>query len=225
MAARITAALGDAATVMNVGAGTGSYEPGDRVVVAVEPSAVMIDQRPRGAAPVVRAVAEDLPFADDSFDAAMAVLTVHHWLDVAAGLAEMSRVARRLVVFTFDPDVHRSFWLLQDYVPEANALPSNNAVGPHAVADAVDADRVEVVPVPSDCIDGFNWAYWRRPAAYLDPEVRACISGLALLDDHLVAARMERLRRDLQDGTWHDRYGHLLELPSIDGGLRLVVRD
>jgi SAM-dependent methyltransferase len=225
VAAQIDRALGDATAVVNVGAGTGSYEPPRRTVVAVEPSRVMIGQRPEGSAPVVQAVAEHLPFADRTFDAAMALLTIHHWLDLVAGLTEMARVARRLVVFTFDPIVHNSFWLFDDYVPEANALPSSNTVGPDAVAEIVGADRIEVVPIPADCIDGFNWAYWRRPQAYLDPEVRACISGLALLDDDLVARRMDRLRADLDDGTWTERHGHLLGIDSIDGGLRLVVRD
>jgi SAM-dependent methyltransferase len=224
VADQIDRALGDAATVVNVGAGTGSYETRRRTVVAVEPSGVMIGQRPAGAAPAVRAVAEHLPFADRAFDAATAFLTVHHWSDVVAGLAEMARVAHRLVVFTFDPTVHRSFWLLEDYLPEANALPSANTMGPDAVAEAMGADRIEVVPIPADCIDGFNWAYWRRPRAYLDPEVRACISGLALLDDDLVNLRMKRLRADLEDGTWEKRHGHLRRLDSIDGGLRLVVR-
>ncbi len=225
VADQIGRALGDATAVVNVGAGTGSYEPAGRTVVAVEPSRVMIAQRPKGSAPAVRAVAEHLPFPDGTFDAAMALLTVHHWIDAAAGLAEMARVARRLVVFTFEPTVHNSFWLFEDYLPEVNALPSTNAVGADAVAEMVGADRVEVVPVPADCIDGFNWAYWRRPHAYLDPDVRACISGLALLDDGLVARRMERLRTDLEDGTWTGRHGHLLGIDCIDGGLRLVVRD
>jgi len=225
VADQIDRALGDATAVVNVGAGTGSYEPAGRTVVAVEPSGVMIGQRPVGSAPVVQAVAEHLPFPDRTFGAAMALLTIHHWIDVAAGLTEMARVARRLVVFTFDPTVHNSFWLFEDYVPESVALPSSNTVGPDAVAEIVGADRIEVVPVPADCIDGFNWAYWRRPHAYLDPDVRACISGLALLDDDLVARRMGRLRADLDDGTWTARHGHLLGIDSIDGGLRLVVRD
>jgi SAM-dependent methyltransferase len=225
LAAQIARALSDATTVVNVGAGTGSYEPSDRAVVAVEPSQVMIAQRPSGSAPVVRAVAERLPLADQTFDAALAVLTVHHWTDVTAGLAEMGRVARRLVVLTFDPIVHNSFWLFDDYIPEAVAPVATNATRSHAVAEALGADRVEVVDVPADCTDGFNWAYWRRPAAYLDPEIRACTSVLALLDDDLVARRMDRLARDLDDGTWESRYGHLLGLDSIDGGLRLVVRD
>ena len=153
------------------------------------------------------------------------MLTIHHWTDVSAGLAEMARVARRVVVLTFDPVVHKAFWFFEDYVPESNALPSTNIVGPDAVAEVIGADRIEVVPVPADCIDGFNWAFWNRPRAYLDPEIRSCMSGLALLDDDLVARRMERLGSDLDDGTWERRYGYLRGLESIDGGFRLVVRD
>ncbi|HEY7948163.1 MAG TPA: methyltransferase domain-containing protein [Acidimicrobiales bacterium] len=210
--------------MVNIGAGTGSYEPADRGVVAVEPSAVMIGQRPVGAAPVVQAVAEGLPFGDGAFEAGLAVFTIHHWHDVAAGLSEMSRVARRLVIFTFDPPVHNAFWLLEEYVPEISTLASNQTVRPEVVAEMVGADRIEIVPIPADCIDGFNWAYWRRPEAYLDPEVRACMSGLALLDDEMVAERMARLAADIEDGTWLSRHGHLLGLESIDGGLRIVVR-
>jgi SAM-dependent methyltransferase len=224
VAAQIGRALGEGRSVVNVGAGTGSYEPTDRTVVAVEPSGVMIAQRGSAAGPAVRAVAEQLPFPDDSFDAALALLTVHHWTDPAAGLAEMARVARRVVVFTFDFEIHRTFWLMEDYVPEAAAPPSTNVLGADEVAGIIGADRIETVAVPADCIDGFNWAYWCRPEAYLDPEVRACISGLALLDDGLVAGRMEQLRRDLDDGTWERRHGALRELDSIDGGFRLVVR-
>jgi SAM-dependent methyltransferase len=225
IAAQVERALGDAARVVDVGAGTGSYEPTGRRVVAVEPSPVMVSQRAFDAPPVVRAVAERLPFADGAFEAAMAVLTIHHWTDTVGGLREMRRVARRVVVLTFDPVVHASFWLLADYVPEANALPSAHIAGPDAVADVIGATRVEAVPVPGDCIDGFNWAYWKRPEAYLDPEVRACISGLALLPSDVVERRMERLRADLADGTWEARYGHLRKLDTIDGGFRLVVRE
>ena len=224
LAAQFDRALGEGATVVNVGAGTGSYEPADRRVVAVEPSGVMISQRRPGSAPAVRAVAEHLPFADRSFDAALALLTVHHWQDAAAGLAEMSRVARRLVIFTFDPVVHMDFWMVQEYLPESVALPTTDVISPEAVAAAVGADSIEVVPVPADCSDGFYWAYWCRPRAYLDPEVRACISGMAQLDDDLVAERMARLGADLEDGTWEERHGHLRDLDSIDGGFRLVVR-
>jgi len=224
IAVQIARALGDARTVVDVGAGTGSYEPVDARVVAVDPSPVMVAQR-TDRAPVVRAVAEHLPFGDGAFDAAMAVLTIHHWSDVAGGLCEMARTARRVVVLTFDPVVHSSFWLFTDYLPEVNALPVARVVGPDVVADTIGAARVEVVPVPADCVDGFNWAYWRRPEAYLDPEVRACMSGLALLPPGLVDERMARLASDLRDGSWHERHGDLLGLDAVDGGLRLVVRD
>jgi SAM-dependent methyltransferase len=225
IAAQVTRALGPARTVVNLGAGSGSYEPTDRRVVAVEPSPVMAAQRPVGAAPVVRAVAERLPFPDGSFDAALAVLTIHHWRDVVGGLREAARVARRLAILTFDPVVHSTFWLFTDYVPEVNALDMSRVMRPDAVADVIGAQRVEVVPVPGDCIDGFNLAFWQRPERYLDPEVRACMSGLATLPDDLVAARMERLAADLDDGTWHARHGHLRDEASFDGGLRLVIRE
>jgi SAM-dependent methyltransferase len=225
VADQIAASLADAVTILNVGAGTGSYEPVGREVVAVEPSGVMMAQRPAGSAPVVQARAERLPFGDQRFDAAMALLTIHHWADPVAGLTEMGRVAGRVVVFTFDPEVHASMWLFEDYVPEAVAPSSTVSMPPEEVAAILGAQRIEPVPVPADCSDGFNWAYWRRPWAYLDPEVRACISGLALLDDDLVAGRMERLGRDLADGTWMRRHGRLLDRETVDGGLRLVVRD
>ncbi len=224
IAAQIGRALGSARTVVDVGAGTGSYEPADRVVVAVEPSLVMAAQRPVDAAPVVRAVAESLPFPDDCFDAALAVLTIHHWIDVPGGLREMARVAPGVVVLTFDPVVHGGFWLFTDYVPEVNELPSNLVLPPEAVAEIIGADRIEPVMIPSDCVDGFNWAFWQRPEEYLDPEVRACMSGLAILPDDLVARRMDRLRADLADGTWQARHGDLVHDDVIDGGLRLVIR-
>ena len=225
LAAALHGALGGAASVVDVGAGTGSYEPRHAAVVAVEPSPVMAAQRPPGSGPVVRAVAEHLPFADAAFDAALAVFTVHHWSDVTAGLRELGRVARRVVVLTYDPPVHAGFWLYREYLPEAVPLASDGVLGPEAVAEVLGAGRIEVVPVPADCTDGFNWAYWRRPRSYLDPEVRACISGLALLPPPLVARRMERLRADLDDGTWAARHAGLLDLDQVDGGLRLVVRD
>jgi SAM-dependent methyltransferase len=225
IAAQIGRALGEARTVMNVGAGTGSYEPADRLVVAVEPSPVMAAQRAVGAAPLVRAVAESLPFADGSFDAALAVLTIHHWTDVVGGLRETARVARRVAVLSFDPVVHSNFWMFTDYLPEVNALDVSRVMRPEAVAQVIGAQRIENVPVPSDCIDGFNLAYWQRPERYLDPEVRACMSGVATLPDDLVAARMERLAADLEDGTWEARHGHLRDVDVIDGGLRLIIRD
>jgi SAM-dependent methyltransferase len=224
IADQIRRALGSARTVVDVGAGTGSYEPADRAVIAVEPSIVMAAQRAVDAAPVVRAVAESLPFPDGSFDAALAVLTIHHWSDVTGGLREMARVARGVAVLTFDPVVHAKFWLFTDYVPEVNALPSNLVPAPEVVAEVIAAERVEPVMIPSDCVDGFNWAFWQRPEEYLDPEARACMSGLAMLPDDLVAQRMDRLRADIADGTWHARHGDLMHDDVIDGGLRLVVR-
>lgn len=224
IAAQIERALGAARTVVDVGAGTGSYEPDDRPVIAVEPSLVMAGQRAATAAPVVRAVAEHLPFADGAFDAAMAVLTIHHWSDTLGGLREMTRVARQVAVLTFDPVVHATFWLFTEYLPEVTTLPVSRVMDPETVADVIGADRVEPVLVPSDCIDGFNLAFWQRPAAYLDPEVRACMSGLALLSTDLVAERMEHLREDIADGTWHARHRDLLRMDAIDGGFRLVVR-
>ena len=217
------AALGDATRVVNIGAGTGSYEPADRFVVAVEPSAVMIAQRQPGAAPAVRAAAEALPFDDGQFDAAMAILTVHHWSDVPAGLAEMRRVARRRVVLTFDAEVHARTWLM-DYIPEITSLPSS--VGP-AEAELVEGlgvrTSVEVVPVPHDCDDGMMVAYWRRPQAYLDHATHAGASALSHVDHDVLVRGLSRLEDDLRSGEWDRRYGYLRELDSFDCGLRLIV--
>src|SRR3954467_2681901 len=176
IAARIWAALGDAQTVLNVGAGTGSYEPPGRDLTAVEPSALMRAQRPEGSAPVVAATAESLPFDDQSFDAAMAVSTVHHWQDPIAGLREMRRVARRVVVFLFDTSDPGQFWLTRDYLPEFAALRSVRVLASVAdLAGAIGA-RLEPVPIPWDCADGFFEAHWRRPEAYLDANVRRGVS-------------------------------------------------
>ena len=173
IAAQIWAALGDARTVLNVGAGTGSYEPPGREVTAVEPSAVMRAQRPAGAAPCVAAAAQSLPFEDQSFDAAMAVTTVHHWPDPIAGLREMRRVARRVVVFTYDTSDaawRRRFWLTRDYLPEvADLIAGRPSLSEQARAIGA---RIEPVPIPWDCADGFFEAHWRRPEAYLDERVR-----------------------------------------------------
>ncbi|MEC3977132.1 methyltransferase domain-containing protein [Amycolatopsis sp. H20-H5] len=222
VAAAITAALGDATTVVNVGAGAGSYEPDGREVVAVEPSSRMIAQRPPAAAPAVRAYAEHLPFRDRSFDAGLAVLTVHHWTDAAAGLAELRRVSRRQVVLTWDPALVAGFWLVRDYLPEVAAHERGLACL-DAVCAGLEAPEVLPVPVPADCVDGFLGAYWRRPEAYLSARVRTAMSGLALLDPGVVAAGITRLAADLADGTWHRRHGRLLELGELDLGYRLVV--
>jgi SAM-dependent methyltransferase len=223
IAAHLHTALGGARTVLNVGAGTGSYEP-ERELVAVEPSPVMLAQRPAGAAPAVRAVAEALPFRDGAFDAALAVLTTHHWDDAARGLAEMRRVSRRQVVLTWDQAFTAShFWFLTDYLPEA-AVREQGLAAAAAVLEAWPDAEVHPVPVPWDCTDGFFAAYWRRPEAFLVPAVRASISGLALLDQDLVEAAIACLAGDLESGAWARRHADLLGLDELDCGYRLVVR-
>ena len=220
----IREAIGDARTVLDVGAGTGSYEPDDLAVLAVEPSAVMIAQRPAGAAPVVRAVAEALPLADGAVDVAMASQTHHHWADAARGFAEMRRVSRRQVVFTWDQSVAaREFWFVRDYLPEVTERERGLAALDAAVRGLGPNVRVVPVPVPHDCADGFFAAYWRRPRAYLDAGVRAGISGLALLDQRLVERAIGRLAADVADGTWATRYAELAELAELDVGYRVVV--
>jgi SAM-dependent methyltransferase len=192
-------------------------------VLAVEPSEVMIAQRPAVLAPAVQATAEAIPLEDGAVDAALAVLTVHHWRDLERGFAEMRRVARRIVVLTWDPDLARSFWLSREYLPDeavewdiARCPPLETVT--RLVGDAV----VTPVPVPSDCTDGFFGAFWRRPDAYLDPVVRAGISNLAHFGDALAPA-FERLAADLESGEWHRRHAALLELDELDLGYRIVA--
>jgi SAM-dependent methyltransferase len=221
IAAAIDRALGDARTVVNVGAGAGAYEPAGREVTAVEPSETMIAQRPPGSAPVVRAHAEDLPFADGQFDASMAALSDHHWPDRAGGLRELRRVARRTVVFTWDRDAVRDSWLVRDYLAEF-AEATVSGMGIDELADALGGARIEAVPIPADCRDGFLHAYWARPAAYLDPEVRACISVFDTVD---ASDALERLRADLESGAWDERHGHVLEHDQLDLGYRLLIAD
>lgn len=220
IASRIVSALGGAQTVLNVGAGTGSYEPQDHEVVAVEPSATMIAQRLPGAAPVVQASAEALPFADGAFDAALAVLTVHHWTDWRSGVAEITRVARSAVVLTWDP-AHAGFWLTRDYFPDLLALDRSIFPPLDALTSALGGADVLPVPIPHDCTDGFGSAYWRRPEAYLDAGVRGAMSSFTRIGN--VEPRVARLAADLESGRWHDRYGHLLDLDELDAGYRLVV--
>lgn len=212
--------------MVNVGAGAGSYEPGDREVTAVEPSGVMIAQRPPGAAPVVQASAEQLPFADDSFDAAMAVLTIHHWQDVAKGLAEMTRVARRrVVVVTFDPEVNNETWIIRDYLPELRVERERWMPEEARVLAALPAARVEPIPVPRDCTDGMFVAHWGRPEAYLDSDVRAATSVWHLLPPEVVTRAVDALRADLESGAWDERYGDVRELSELDVGLRLITAE
>ena len=224
IAARVWAALGDARTVLNVGAGTGSYEPSDRHVLAVEPSALMRSQRPTDAAPCLVGSAENLPFDDQSFDAAMAFSTVHHWQDPIAGLREMRRVARRVVVFTHDTTetgwLHR-FWLTRDYVPEvADLLVGRPSLA--QLARAIEA-RIEPVLIPWDCADGFFEAYWRRPEAYLDDNVRRGVSVWAKVGPEVEHRAVSGLRHDLASGRWAERNRELVDLDEAELGLRLLI--
>lgn len=223
IAAAIEAALGEAATVVNVGAGAGSYEPAARRVVAVEPALTMIRQRPEGSAPVVQASATHLPFRDGAFGAALAILTVHHWPDRGRGLGELARVAReRVVIMTWNPAVTR-FWLLEDYFPEIAELDGRIFPTLEELGRALGRIEVRPLPVPHDCSDGFLGAYWRRPQAYLDAGVRGAISTFAKLPD--VDAGLRRLRADLDDGTWARRHGHLMRRTELDLGYRLVIAE
>jgi len=213
-------ALGSAKTVLNVGAGAGSYEPRDRQVTAIEPSMEMIGQRRKGSAPAIQGYAEDLPFDDNSFDASMAILTVHHWADKEKGLSELLRVTRGpVVLLTFDPS-YRGIWLT-DYFPELVTLDEGQMprmtdyehwLGPLEIAD---------VPIPHDCTDGFLYAYWRRPGAYLDPRIRSGMSSFWAIDN--VSTGLEKLESDLDTGAWAQLYSHLLDLDVCDLGYRLVT--
>jgi SAM-dependent methyltransferase len=222
IAAAIHAALGDARTVLNVGAGAGAYEPRDREVTAVEPSAVMRAQRPAEAAPCIDARAEALPFGDGEFDATMAVLSDHHWSDRLAGLRELRRVGRRAVVFQWDPAFVGAFWLTREYLPSFAGGLHGGFEGARA---ALGATRVEAVPVPHDCRDGFLMAYWRRPEAYLDATVRANISVFSLLPAEEVDAMVAALRADLESGEWERRHTDLLARDEIDLGYRLLIAE
>jgi hypothetical protein len=225
IAARIHSALGDARTVLNVGAGTGSYEPDDRWVLAVEPSATMRAQRPAGAAPALVARAEALPFDDDAFDAAMACVTIHHWMSPETGLVELRRVSRGpVVVFTFELDFLPAWQL--DYLREgvAEELPRFPAIADVAAALG-GRTRVEHMPTPGDCVDGFFEAFWRRPEALLDPAVRSAQSVWALLGPGVEQRIVTRLAAALDSGAWDAEHGHLRERDSFDGALRLVVSE
>ena len=218
IAARLRAALGPARRVLNVGAGTGNYEPPGLDLVAVEPSGDMIRQRPPGAAPCVQALAGALPFADGAFEAALAILTVHHWPDPAAGLAELRRVTRgRIVILTFDPAARP--WLT-GYLPGLAALDEAQMPALRTYADALGPLSVTPLPVPHDCTDGFLYAYWRRPEAYLDPAVRSGSSSFRALPG--LEAGLDRLRADLDSGEWDRRHAALRGLETYDAGYRLI---
>jgi SAM-dependent methyltransferase len=230
IAGAIRDALGDARTVLNVGAGAGAYEPADLELVAVEPSEVMIAQRPPGSARVVRATAEALPFDDGSFDAAMAILSDHHWSDRRAGIRELRRVARRRVVLlNADPALFDRFWFTTEYLPEFAELIPKAHLEPGAwereLRGLLGPIEVRTVPIPHDCRDGFFGAYWRRPRAYLDREVRSGISVFSLVPADSVERAVAALERDLETAEWEARHRELLELDQIDLGYRLVVAE
>jgi SAM-dependent methyltransferase len=226
IAARITAALGDTASVINIGAGTGSYEP-PSTLMAIEPSQTMIRQRPPGAAAAVQAVAERLPMRDQCVDAALAVLRIHHWTDIVAGIAEMQRIARRRVVIpTCDSaKLDAEFWLLADYLPAARKADAEMAVPIERLMALLVEPVVTPVPVPHDCSDGFGAAYWRRPEAYLDPAVQAGISLLARADPASLARGLTRLAADVDSGRWHDGHADLLERDELDLGYCLITAE
>ena len=226
IAALIHAALGDARTVVNVGAGTGSYEPRDREVVAVEPSEVMIAQRHPSAPPAIQGGAYPLPFEDRSMDAAMAVLTVHHWdADQERGVREMRRVARGpVVILTFDAEVSARMWLIADYLPEVAELDRHTCPPPETLARWLGgAVEIRPVPISRDTPDWSLGSFWAHPERVLDAEARRSVSGFARLPPEVVDRAVAAVGRDLREGTWDARYGHLRELDEYDAGLRLVV--
>lgn len=214
--------LGIAETVLNVGAGTGSYEPNDRSVTAIEPSIEMIQQRNPSEATIIQGSAENLPFDDNSFDASMAVLTVHHWTDKEKGLREMHRVTRGpIVILTFDP-LHQNYWLA-DYFPELVKLDESQMPLMTDYEKWIGPVKTIPVLIPHDCADGFQCAYWRRPAAYLDPRVRAAMSSFQAIDN--VTAGLEKLEDDLNTGAWENKYSELLDLDEYDFGYRLITTE
>jgi SAM-dependent methyltransferase len=220
IATRINAALGKCQSLLNVGAGTGSYEPSNRHVVAIEPSIEMIKRRRNVKSQPIQGSAGQLPFRDGTFDAAVAILTIHHWPDPDAGLAEMCRVARKqVVILTWDPE-HSGFWLVRDYFPEILAIDRPIFPSLGRIEKALGVTDVQIVPIPADCTDGFLGAYWRRPEAYLDQSVRSAISTFSRLDPE---SGLAQLRQDLDNGIWHDRNRELQTLSELDIGYRLVI--
>lgn len=223
IAALIWDAIGPGQSLLNVGAGTGSYEPRDRDVVAVEPSLTMIAQRRGRSTLVAQGVAENLPFPTKSFDAALAVLTVHHWSDREAGLAELRRVSRRQVVFFFEPlETHR-FWGLE-YFEEARDLPfEKDAPGEELLRSCLNVRKVRPALVPIDCTDGFGTAFWARPERYLEPDIQNGMSWIACLPPDVRARGIAKLAKDLASGAWDRRFGHLRAMHLYDGGYRIAV--
>ena len=219
----IHSVLGAARTILNVGAGAGTYEPVDRDLIALERSSLMIAQRPVTAAPVVQGDAVQLPFADKSFDATLAVLTIHHWPDCAKGLAELKRVSKRVVILTWDPVIENDFWLTRDYFPEIIAHDQEQFPTLSALEKTLGRIEVRPVLIPHDCTDGFLCAYWRRPEMYLDESARTAISAFARLGD--ISDRVAHLRYDLTSGEWRRRNESILHETERDFAYRLIVAD
>lgn len=221
LALAIQDAIGDAEKILNVGAGAGSYEPSYCSVVALEPSTTMLAQHPGNRC--VQGVAEHLPFDDGTFDVAMAILTMHHWEDLFAGLAELRRVAKRQVIFTWDPDHERKLWITVDYVHAIDELETGRFAPLASVVEALGAHTVKPFEIPHDFTDGFQAAFWRRPEMYLDPEARSASSTFASIPSELVEPGIERLRADLRTGRWLKTYRELVALDSADWGHRIVI--
>jgi SAM-dependent methyltransferase len=219
--AQIHAALGDARTVLNVGAGTGAYEPLDRKVIAVEPSLEMIRKRPPGSAEIIQASAEALPLEDRSFDATMAILTVHHWSDKPAAMRELRRVSRRrIVIVTYDPSCRP--WLTS-YLPELAALDERQMPKLDEYKDWLGSVTIAPLLIPHDCSDGFLYAYWRRPEAYLNARVRSGSSSFWMIGD--VTDGICDLKNDLRSGEWARRHAALLGLEVYDAGYRIITAE
>ncbi len=221
---RIIQAIGNSASVVNVGAGAGSYEPKDLRIIAVEPSRTMIRQRAPSAVAIIQGAAERLPLVDSAVDAAIAILTVHHWTDIAQGLTEMRRVARnRVVILTWDQEVWKSFWLFCEYLPSARDFDQRRAVAISDIEATLGSCKIIPVPIPHDCIDGFHGAFWRRPEAYLDSRVRSGISTYAEMPAKVCNEGLQRLAADIASGAWKNDHRELLDLKEHDLGYRLVV--
>jgi len=226
LAERIHRALGDARTVVNVGAGAGSYEPRDRHVIAIEPSDVMAAQRGAELVPAIRASAGELPLRDQSVDAAMAILSVHHWdAEQERGVREMRRVARGpVVILTYDAEVSARMWLMADYLPEVAELDRRIMPSVDTLAGWLGGSlRVETVEVPDDTPDWTLGSFWAHPERVLDPVARAATSGFARMDAAVVDRVVELVRRDLKSGAWGRLHGHLRGLHSFDAGFRLLI--
>ncbi len=219
--AEINAALSGSERIVNVGAGTGNYEPEGRFVIGVEPSRTMLDQRQSGTS--VQGVAEALPFPDRSFDAALAILTVHHWADRASGLQEMARVAPRQVLFIFEPLMAHGHWITS-YFDSMNAT-ETNAPGIDDIAEHLNIVEVRTLWVPAVCRDGVAAAYWARPEKYLDPEVQASASYLAMMEPDVRNRGISKLGQDLESGRWDEKYGHLRSQDRADYGYRLAIAE